>query len=183
MTRLFYTPPLPIVDHPADAAHFTRGRGGFAPEWIVLHHTGGTSSLNWLSTTSAPPVSCHRLISKTGINYKIVADEDTAYCAGFAIVGPVDPDANDPAGVPRNFNQNSLNIELENRGTGRDPYPLAQMKMAASQIVEWWGKFGWLPIVYHRHVDVNKDDPAGFDRAQLDRLILTYLLEIGIVTP
>lgn len=160
---LFLTPPLPIVDRPAAATHFTPGRGGFRPRFITLHHTGGTNSLNWLTYTSRPFVSAHRLISKAGINYKLVRDEDTAFCAGFAIVGPVDPDTNDPAGVPRNFNQDSLNIELENLGDGRDPYPWVQMDMCAAQCAEWIGMYGYLSIVGHGWVDARKDDPLGWD--------------------
>lgn len=182
MTRLFYTPPLPIVDHPADAAHFTRGTG-LRKRLIIIHHSGGTNSAGWLSTNSQPPVSAHRLITKSGINIKIVADEDIAFTTGFGVVGPVDPDANDPAGVAPNLNHATFNIELENKGDGRDPYPVAQMRMCAAQIVEWWGAYGWLGLLGHKEVDSRKNDPAGFDWDWLNRLILTRLLEIGVVTP
>ncbi len=160
---IFLMLPLPIIDLPAAKTHYQVGRGGHQPQFIVIHHTGGVDSRKWLSTTSSPAVSTHRLISKTGLNIKIVADEDTAYTAGFATVGPVDPDANDPPGVPSNFNLISLHIELENRGDGRDPYPDAQLAMAASQVVEWWGKFGFLALVGHGWVDARKNDPKGFD--------------------
>ena len=179
MTPLFPTPPLTVIDRPADAAHHTKGRGGFAAMCIVLHHTAGIDSLKWLSTASSPSVSCHRLINKAGTIYKIVPDEDTAYCAGFGIIGPIDPDANDPAGIARNLNFVSLNIELENLGNGNDPYPAAQLQSCAAQIVEWWGKYGLLPILYHKHVDANKNDPRGLDRADLDRRILTLLPQTG----
>lgn len=171
MAKIFETPPLPIQDRPAASTHYTKGRGGHAPQYIAMHHSGGVDSLAWLTRTSSPPVSTHRLITKDGTIIKIVADEDTAYTAGFGVVGPIDPDASDPAGVPRNFNQASLNIELENLGNGRDPYPLAQMVAAAKQTVEWYGKYGYLAIVGHSWVDVNKNDPKGFDWLLLYRLI------------
>lgn len=161
----FTSPSLAIVDHPADAKHRTIGRAGQFPQWIVIHHTGGDNSLNWLSTTSAPPVSCHRLISKVGVNYKIVQDKDTAYCAGYAVVGPI------PSKTGLNLNYYSLNIELENRGTGTDEYPFAQMQMCANQVVEWWAAYGFLPVVGHGDVDSGKNDPLGFDWSLLYRLI------------
>lgn len=179
MIPFFTTPPLPIRDLPADARHHTKGRKGITPRFIVLHHTGGKNSGPWLSRTSEPPVSCHRLISKTGINYKIVADEDTAYCAGFGDIGPIDPDVSDPVGVARTLNEASLNIELENLGDGVDPYPLAQMRMCAKQVVEWWAKYrSFLPMVGHAEVDARKNDPKGFDWALLYQLCWAYLVEL-----
>jgi N-acetyl-anhydromuramyl-L-alanine amidase AmpD len=171
MAKLFDTPPLVIVDRPAAGTHYTKGRGGALPRYIVMHHTGGTNSLEWLTRTSPNRVSAHRLIAKDGTIYKLVDDSDVSNAAGFAVVGPVDPDTNDPAGVPPNFNYDSLNIELENLGTGRDPYPMAQMVSAARQVLEWWGKFGYLAVVGHGWVDARKNDPLGFDWPLLYRLI------------
>lgn len=176
--RIFTTPDLPIVDFPADANHFTKGRAGYQPLQILLHHTGGTNSLLWLTRTSNPRVSAHRLISKSGINHKLVQDEDTAYCAGFGTIGPVDPDGSDPFGVPRNLNECTLNIEIENLGNGIDPYPWAQMMMVAWQIREWWGKYGFLPLLGHGHVDQRKDDPAGFSWALLHGLLRDELTKV-----
>lgn len=172
---LFPTAPLQVTTIVPAPTHYMKRRGGFLPLAIILHHTGGTDSRAWLSRTSSPPVSTHRLIDKAGTIYKIVPDEDTAYTAGYGIIGPVDPDARDPGGVARNLNYVSLNIELENAGTGRDPYPAVQLQSCALQIAEWWGKYGLLPILYHSHVDGNKDDPRGLDRTDLDRRILAAL--------
>ena len=171
MANLFTTPPLPILDRPAATTHYTPGRAGHQPRFIVMHHTGGTNSLEWLRSTSPNRVSAHRLIAKDGTIYKIVRDEDSAHCAGFAVVGPVDPDGNDPAGVAPDFNRISLNIELENLGNGKDPYPLAQVTAAAKQVVEWVGRWGYLALVGHSWVDANKNDPRGFDWDQFYGLI------------
>lgn len=172
---LFQTPPLTVINHPADTAHHTRGRGGFQPAFIVLHHTGGADSLKWLSTTSRPPVSCHRLIDKAGRIYKIVDDVDTAYCAGYGLIGPIDPDTNDPPGIARNLNSVSLHIELENMGDGADLYTPTQLQACANQLYEWWGKYGFLPILTHAQVDPAKSDPRGLNRGDLDRRLLALL--------
>lgn len=178
---LFQTPPLQIVDAPAAATHYTRGREGHTPRFIIIHHSAGTDSLLWLSHTSSPPVSCHNLISKLGVNFKIVPPADTAYCAGFGVVGPVDPDRNDPPGVAPNLNYASLNIELENLGNGKDPYPAAQMQMCAAQIVEWWGMYGFLAVLGHSDVDPAKNDPKGFDWGDLWRRMYG-LMPFGALT-
>lgn len=170
----FTTPPISIIDYPADTRHFMAGRRGFTPRYIAVHHTGGINSLKWLTITSDPVVSAHRLISRAGTNFKLVKDEDTAFCAGYGIVGPTDPDNNDPRGVAPNFNVESLNMELENKGNG-EPYPLVQMDMAARQIVEWFGLWGQLALVGHSWVDARKNDPFGFDWRLLYRLITQHL--------
>lgn len=154
---LFSIPPLSIVDHPADAAHAgALARLGY--RFIVIHATGGTNSLDWLSTTSpaTAPVSIHRLVAKDGTIYKIVPDDVTAYHAGPSHVGPLPGDG-------QNVNNWSLGIELENRNDGRDLYPTAQLDSAAAQVVEWWGAYGLLPIVAHAWIDARKHDPAGLD--------------------
>lgn len=159
-TPLFTTPPLPIVDLPAAPTHFYRPSSLREKLVIVIHHTGGHDSRAWLTRTSRPPVSTQRLISKYGTIYKLMDDNDVAYTAGYGVIGPIDPDGSDPAGVASNLNFASLNIELENMGDGRDPFTPNQMQACADQIVEWWGAYGHLAILGHREVDSRKRDPA-----------------------
>lgn len=150
----FATPPLKIVDHPADAQH--KGGVRHFHRWIVLHATGGTNSLDWLSTTSNPPVSVHRLITKSGLIYKIVPDNEVAWHAGPAQVGRL-------PGNGYTINNDSIGIELENLNDGRDPYPAAQMDACVSQVAEWYGLYGAIPIVGHGWIQSNKYDPLDFN--------------------
>jgi N-acetylmuramoyl-L-alanine amidase len=170
---LFPTTPLPIVDHPADSIHCC-GLTRLGYRWIVIHATGGTNSLNWLSTTSpaSNPVSIHRLIAKNGTIYKIVPDDDTAYHAGPARVGALPT-------RDQNINNWSLGIELENLNDGRDPYPAAQLDRAADQVVEWIGAYGFLPIVAHSWIQSNKHDPLGLDWADFYGRIWSRLRTIA----
>lgn len=165
---LFVTPPLAITDKPADARHQANNRLGY--DFIFLHHSGGTNSVAWLSTTSSPPVSCHRLISRIGVIYKIVPDHLVAFTQGPADIGPIPENG-------ENANQRGLSIEFENLGNGQD-WPDAQLKSGAKQVVEWWGAYGWLPILYHRQVQANKNDPYGFPRERFDRYVLDYLKQV-----
>lgn len=153
----FATPPLTIVDLPADANHKGGTRRGF--RWIFLHATGGVDSRAWLSTTSSPPVSCHRLIAKDGTIYKIVPDLEVAWTQGPADLGPIPENG-------QNANEWSLSIELENLNTGRDPYPYAQIKSCVDQVVEWKAVYGDLAVVAHAWCQSNKTDPRGFPWGQ-----------------
>lgn len=158
---LFSTSPLNITDHPADRIHCC-GQARLGYRFIFLHATGSTdssglNSLAWLSTASpaSAPVSCHRYIPKDGQIYKIVPDDKTAYTQGPAEVGYL-------PGRGQTANSWALSIEMENRDDGRDPWSLAQLRSCALQVVEWWGLYGFIPVVAHAWMQADKHDPAGF---------------------
>lgn len=172
MPKWYTTPALPIVDAPANALH--RGRSGVVtPEIIVLHHTAGTNSLKWLSTDPNSNVSAHRLVDKMGVIYKIVEDTGLAFHVGNASMFP------SRRGRASNANLIALGIEIENRGDGTDQYTWLQYESVAEQCAEWWGTYGYLPIVAHGWIDVPKDDPVGWNWEYfMDRLIKVYTLSV-----
>lgn len=167
---MFKTPPLNIIDWPADADHKGDNRI-WPPKYIYVHHTGGTDSRDWLSKTSRPVVSCHRLISKNGTIYKIVDDRDVAYTQGFGVLGARNQNV-------MNLNRDGLSIELENVGNGRDPYPDIQVWSCALQVREWIGLYGWLPILSHKDVDPRKNDPTGFPWTTFNNMLAAALAEV-----
>ncbi len=143
-------------------------RAGAAPQFIGLHHSGGTDSLAYL-TRNAAQVSTHRLIAKPGTIYTMVDDSRAANTVGLSNVGVY------LAGVAKNPNRISLNIELENTGTGADPYPDAQVDACGWQIAQWWHQYGALPLVPHKLIDPHgKTDPAGPDLARVYRAALAW---------
>lgn len=166
------TAPLVIKDLPAHATHYTRGRKS-PMGFIVLHHTGGVDSRDWLTHTSSPPVSCNRLITKDGTVYKIVRDEDTAWAQGFSTVGPYQKNG------PYTMNDVGLSIELENLGNGKDSYPESQIMSTVLQCAEWWGMYGLLPIVGHGQIDSRKVDPRGFPWSRFYRSMLGHIRTLG----
>lgn len=149
------TPPLDIIDAPADMFHYAPALT-LTPMWIVLHATAGTNSLDWLTTTSDPPVSVHRLIDRMGRIFKIVPDDRQAWHVGKAILLP------GPLKALTNPNSICLGIELENLNDGTQDYPQEQVDATARQITEWWGAYGYLPVVSHAALDVRKSDPYRF---------------------
>jgi N-acetyl-anhydromuramyl-L-alanine amidase AmpD len=152
---MYPTKPLKVIDLAADSAHHGGARR-LPARLIVIHATGGTDSRAWLSTTSWPPVSCHRLIGKAGELYKMVPDDVMAWTQGPARIGPWGRLAS------HNVNEIALSIELENLNDGKDEYPLHQVAVCAAQCFEWWGANGLIPIVGHEFIQANKTDPKGF---------------------
>jgi N-acetyl-anhydromuramyl-L-alanine amidase AmpD len=61
-----------------------------------------------------------------------------------------------------NANRLALGIELENLNDGKQGYTDAQYESSARQVLEWWSRFGYLPIVRHSDIDARKTDPKGF---------------------
>lgn len=165
----FHTPPLDIIDHPADGSHAS-GLLVWPPRYIIIHATAGTNSLDWLSTTRGSGVSVHRLIDKAGQIYKILPDEKQCWGAGFASVGST-----------VNLNPYALQLELENLNDGKDLYPFPQVLSCAKQVAEWYGLYGALPILSHAQTDRRKSDPVGFPWRQfygeLFALIAAYVAE------
>jgi len=160
-----YTKVVPALDH------YTRGRK-LAPQIIILHATAGTDSKKWLSITSNPPVSIHILVDKQGNIIRIVEDNDTAWHAGFGVVGPFWQNGT------YDLNDISLGLEFENLNNGIDPYPADQLRGGAIIVSWWYALYGLLPMLYHMTVDVRKHDPAGFPRYQFDHLLADQLKEL-----
>lgn len=164
---MFPAPPV-VIHHPADAAH--HGGPWDGARAIVLHHTGGTNSLNWLSTTKGSGVSVHVLIAKDGTVYRIVPDGKNAWHVGKAAVGNYGRGG--PAGSP---NEICLGIEIENKGNGRDPYTDAQYWSVGWQITQWWNAHGDLPVLTHELIDTQgKRDPYALDTIRVFRCALAY---------
>ncbi|MDQ5827579.1 MAG: N-acetylmuramoyl-L-alanine amidase [Chloroflexota bacterium] len=170
----FVVPPLSIVDVPADKHHRVIPLTRRSIRFIYLHATGapeGSDSLAWLSTSSDPPVSCHRLISRNGIIHKIVPDEWIAFTQGFGVMGRRSKDT-------VNLNRDGLSIEFENSNRLHPPferYDDAQLRSGAWQVVEWWSFYGFLPVLRHSDVDANKHDPSGFPWEQFNSILLAVL--------
>lgn len=152
-------------------ARFAAGRAMGPPRVLVLHATAGShpGDYHWLrkggGETPDTYVSCHYYIDKGGRIAQLVRDHDAAYHCGassWAVDGQQVGGSH--AGVAR-LNWLSIGCELENRNTGADPYPAAQVDAAVAL-------FRWLAATYQiprgqvvRHRDIapeRKTDPAGF---------------------
>lgn len=162
----FATPPLSIIDRPANAQHTGGTRLAADIRYIVLHATVGglTSSLDWLTVNPNSTVSTHRLIHTNGDIYKICDDLTIANHVGYSRMGNKSP------------NPYALGIEFVNNNSGSDPYEQAQLKSGVAQVVEWYGLYGALPILGHAEIDTKgKTDPAGFPWSSFYRMLFARL--------
>lgn len=157
----FTTPPLSIIDHPADAQHCGGVRKGF--RFIFLHDTdtntdgNGLDSLAWLSTASGSKVSSTRYIPKSGHIYKLMDDAVVPWTNGATVLEPL------PLNAP-GVNEWALTIEMEHskKDKGAASWPLVQVRSCAWQCAEWWGLYGALPILAHGWAQANRTDPRDF---------------------
>ena len=134
-------------------------RDGAAISLIVLHATAGefASSLAWLCSR-ASKVSCHYLISKSGLIYQLVPDDRAAWHAGASQWFELGSVA---------IRQRSIGIELVNTNTGRDPYSAVQREAARDLCRALVARYAIVPDMLVRHSDIamprgRKSDPAGF---------------------
>lgn len=164
---LFPTRPLAVIDLPADADHTGAARPVDKIRAIVLHSTEGSDSRAWLSRTSSPPVSIHRLIRRApGEHYKILPDTRVAWHAGSGVWG--------------NYRINDVTLGVELERAGSQGYTEYQLDEAAALIVEWWGLYGFLPLMGHAQVDPwRRSDPVGLDWTDLYRRIWIRLIAAG----
>jgi N-acetyl-anhydromuramyl-L-alanine amidase AmpD len=167
--KYFSTPPLPITTHLADANHFTRGRQSLIRA-ICLHDTVGVNSLDWLSKTPGSNASVNRLIDRNGRIIKIVNDSDSPWTNGPSQMYTA-------PGSKGNQLSNYLTIELEHHFRLTPDWPEAQIRSCAWQVVEWWGFYGFIPVVYHWQVQGNKQDPINFPFGVHSKFITERLRE------
>lgn len=147
---------------------YTPGRPG-AVRMIVMHATAGSypGDYNWLRhgggfvNGADSPVSVHYYITKTGETTQFVKDGDTAWHAGKS-TWPVDGRQID---YNVGCNPVAVGIELENKNTGRDPYPSVQYQAALSLTRDLVAGYAIPQSQLVRHLDIapgRKTDPAGF---------------------
>jgi N-acetyl-anhydromuramyl-L-alanine amidase AmpD len=128
--------------------NFTKGRTQ-AVHWIIVHSTRGgsnddyTATINWFANPVSQ-VSSHVLIARDGREARFVADEDTAWHAGF-------------------HNPYTLGLEFE-QATADTPFTDGQLAKGAEQCHNWLEKFGDIAIVGHENtpqgIQGGKSDPG-----------------------
>lgn len=159
---------------PADGWE-TRGRTGFAPVGIMLHHTAGPRSgdaplldvcLNGRPDLAGP--LCNIYLSRSGKAHVLAAN--TANHAGMGarevlelvkrgedVTGnAVSNDLKDSVGGNIYF----YGIEIENSGAAGDPYPPAQMEALAKNCAALCVVHRWSPsrVIHHRQWTARKID-------------------------
>ena len=149
--------------------NFTKGRGEYKPEIVVIHIVEGTflgKKLKAMQEFNAPTFkSAHYLIKEDGWIYQLVEESDTAYHAGLK-VNPTAEIVKSRSSV----NPNAYSIGVESAGfTSIEPKQFDVLKELVKDICQRWK----IPvdrkhIVGHREIRADKTCPAGID---VDRLV------------
>lgn len=166
----FQTPPLKVIDLPADAVHTGAIRSLDKIKAIILHSTEGVDSRSWLSSTSKPPVSIHRLIRRAeGEHYKILPDTRVAWHAGSGKWG--------------NYALNDVTLGWELEREKDQTYTEYQINEVAALTAEAWGLYGFIPVMGHGQVDPwRRSDPVNFDWQNYYRRV-AQKLAVALIPP
>jgi hypothetical protein len=160
----------------------TRGRPGFAPVGILVHHTAVASKRDAPTLDACingrkdlknpshnlPGPLCHILVSRSGKAHLIAAN--VANHAGQGAQEVLDLLRNDEPvtgnAVKNNYkdaisgNGVLYGIEVENAGTRGDPYPIEQIEALAKICGALCHEHGWTPnrVIHHRQWTSRKYD-------------------------
>lgn len=122
-------------------------------EYIMLHHTAGSTIEGALSAFRSRGVSCHYVVGKDGKIVQAVPEGRGAYCAGSGIIS--------------GMNTKAIGIEIVNLGNGKDPYPPEQVEAVRKLVIYLMGKYDIQPghLVGHGWYTDRKlpCEPCGFD--------------------
>lgn len=160
-------PQLTVINVTPDPRIYNNRPPGVEPMGILLHHTGGTNSLAYLSQYHSNPVSIHKLCPKRMPDgkpghYQIVPDAKRAWHAGATVT----VDGHD-------WGDLSIGIEIENLGNGRDPYTAEQYETVAQIIAYNCARYLIPDSMVKEHKDVaippgrKNDIDLSFNRARL----------------
>lgn len=156
---------------------------------VMIHHTAGTSSLELVrkGTVGLPGPLAHAHLSKTGLVSMVShgranhagRGSQRAYervVADLPVPGKPGPDVVDG-------NSYFYGIEIENRGDGKDPYPMVQYVAAVKWAAAICRHHGWTAdsVIGHKEWTTRKIDPS-FEMDRLRKDVAT-LLHSGPIDP
>ena len=142
-----------IGDASLAAAILTNSYSTNNVEYIMLHHTAGSTIEGALRAFASRGVSCHYVVGKDGTIVQAVPEERGAYCAG--------------SGILPGMNTKAIGIEIVNLGNGKDVYPPEQVEAVRNLVTYLISKYNIQPghLVGHGWYTDRKlpCEPCGFD--------------------
>ncbi|GAA2395905.1 hypothetical protein GCM10010420_21810 [Streptomyces glaucosporus] len=158
-----------LAEHGAWRSRNRNHKGLWGPvHGVMLHHTAGTDSLRLCrdGTAALPGPLCTGLVSKDGTVHLVGYGRTNHAGAGSAAVldavraersalPPPGPDTVDG-------NARFYGFEIENLGTGRDPYPAAQLDAVERLSAAICRAHGWTAasVIAHKEWTRRKIDPS-----------------------
>lgn len=173
-----------------------KGRAGFHPEGIMVHHTAGPKTGDGPSLPvcvqgrpDLPGPLCHIFLSRSGTAHVLAANITNHAGKGAKEVldlvrrgEPVSGNAKDHKYADTTFgNEYFYGIEVENSGTAADPYPAAQVDALASICAAICQAHSWSAsrVIHHRQWTARKIDMSF--RGDLPGLV-AQKMDAGAVT-
>lgn len=158
--------------------HNRNHKGDWGPvHGVMIHHTAGVSSLNLVreGTPPLPGPLAHAHLSKTGTVTMVSSGRANHAGAGSSLAYVrVRADRSVPSKPgPDAVDGNSCfyGIEIENRGDGKDPYPVVQYAQAVTWAAAICRHHGWTAdsVIGHKEWTRRKIDPSfDMDRFRKD---------------
>lgn len=159
-----------VAEHPGWRVHNRNRMGPWGGvNGIVIHHTAGTNSLRICvdGVAGLPGPLCHTHLSKAGlatmVGYGRVNHAGTFAANAHRAVVNEEPQHPAPdAAELIDGNQHYYGIEIENLGTGRDPYPAVQYDAAVRWAAAICRAHGWTAnsVIGHKEGTRRKIDPS-----------------------
>lgn len=150
------------------AAHGTRTERDL--RLLVIHHTAGTDSREYLQNNSKKSSSTY-LVGEypdaDGVRvYKYMSETTAApYTQGFGTIGPLSNGAK--------VNRAAISIEME--GPPLTPGVIQETAKLAASILRYWSAKGVdLVLIGHKHIDGRKHDPA-LDWGDFCKLVYSHV--------
>lgn len=159
-----------VREHAGWRNHNREGHGAWGPmNGVVIHHTAGSDSREyvWTGDSDLPGPLCHTHLAKDG-TATMIANGRANHAGTFAqnahdaVVVESSTHPYPDASEPVDGNAHYYGIEIENRGTGHDPYPSVQYWSAVRWAAAICRFHGWSSdsVIGHREGTRRKTDPT-----------------------
>ncbi len=145
-----------VRGHKVKSAKYQASRDGQKPKVIVLHATVGSYPGDYRTLMGGGKVSSHFYVRKSGYIVRLVPDRLAAWHAGKSSFKGISTNGS--------LNANSLGIEIESKGLGRNDYTQAQVDAVAEIVKNWQEKYNISDqyVTGHSGITPRKIDPKGF---------------------
>ncbi|MFI7238078.1 peptidoglycan-binding protein [Streptomyces cyaneofuscatus] len=157
-----------ITEHAGWRGHNRNHKGAWGPvHGVMLHHTAGSSSVGYCrrGAPELPGPLCAGVVAKDGAVHLIgYGRTNHAGSGSSAVLAAVREELPLPAPGPDAVDGNArfYGFEIENLGSGRDPYPAAQLDAVERLSAALCRVHGWsaASVIGHKEWTRRKIDPS-----------------------
>ncbi|MDT0489294.1 peptidoglycan-binding protein [Streptomyces griseus] len=157
-----------VTEHTGWHRHNRNHKGAWGPvHGVMLHHTAGSSSVGYCrrGTSELPGPLCAGVVTKDGVVHLVgYGRTNHAGSGSSAVLAAVREELPLPAPGPDAVDGNArfYGFEIENLGSGRDPYPAPQLDAVERLSAALCRVHGWsaASVIGHKEWTRRKIDPS-----------------------